>query len=116
VKKAITILWKLPPDVWTATQKGIIQFYIDNNPDKQKMQEEDCRATDPAGTGTVPTNTQQQYQEPLTPGLQSTICRRMGELHERVDRWTMGKVHTLPFTSGNTREGYQQKKWPQNSS
>jgi hypothetical protein len=38
VKKAMPI-WKLPPDFWTATQKGI-QFYIDN-PDKRKMQEED---------------------------------------------------------------------------
>jgi hypothetical protein len=38
VKKAMTI-WKLPPDFWMATQKGI-QFYIDN-PDKRKMQKED---------------------------------------------------------------------------
>jgi hypothetical protein len=41
------------------------------------------RVTDPAGTGTVPTNTQQR-QEPTTPGLQSRIYRRMGELHERA--------------------------------
>jgi hypothetical protein len=41
VKKAMTI-WKLPPDFWTATQKGI-QFYIysPDNPDKRKMQDED---------------------------------------------------------------------------
>jgi hypothetical protein len=38
VKKAMTI-WKLTPDFWTATQKGI-QFYIDN-PYKRKMQEEE---------------------------------------------------------------------------
>jgi hypothetical protein len=38
VKKAMKI-WKLPPDFWTATQKGI-QFYIDNL-DKRKVQEED---------------------------------------------------------------------------
>jgi hypothetical protein len=37
VKKTMTI-WKLPPDFWTAVQKGI-QFYIDN-PNKRKMQEE----------------------------------------------------------------------------
>jgi hypothetical protein len=36
VKKAMTI-WNLPPDVWTAVQKGI-QFYIDN-PNKRKLQE-----------------------------------------------------------------------------
>jgi hypothetical protein len=38
VRKAMTI-WKLPPEFWTATSKGI-QFYIDN-PEKRKMQEED---------------------------------------------------------------------------
>jgi hypothetical protein len=37
VQRAITI-WKLPPDFWTAVQKGI-QFYIDN-PNKRKLQEE----------------------------------------------------------------------------
>jgi hypothetical protein len=37
VKKATTIR-KLPPDFWTAVQKGM-QFYIDN-PNKRKLQEE----------------------------------------------------------------------------
>jgi hypothetical protein len=32
-------IWKLPPDLWTAAQKGL-QFYIDN-PYKRKLQEED---------------------------------------------------------------------------
>jgi hypothetical protein len=38
VKRAMTIIWKLPPDFWTAVQKGI-QFYIDN-PHKRNLQEE----------------------------------------------------------------------------
>jgi hypothetical protein len=33
-------IWKLPPDFWTATQKGI-QFYI-GKLDKRNMQKEDA--------------------------------------------------------------------------
>jgi hypothetical protein len=52
VKKAITI-WKLPPDLWTAVQKGI-QFYIEN-PNKRKLQEENEPPTPQALTPFQPT-------------------------------------------------------------
>jgi hypothetical protein len=44
---------KLSPDFWTDTQKGI-QFYIDN-PDKQKMQEEDTPLIPQAPASSQPT-------------------------------------------------------------
>jgi hypothetical protein len=52
VKKEMTI-WKLPPDFWMVTQKGI-QFYIDNL-DKQNMQEEDDPPIPQAPTPFQPT-------------------------------------------------------------
>jgi hypothetical protein len=97
VKKAMTI-WKLPPDFWMATQKGI-QFYI-YNPYKKNARR--GRATDTAGTGTVPTDTK-QCQEPPAPGLQRTICRRLGENHEKVDIWTIGNVHRLSHQAKTDR-------------
>jgi hypothetical protein len=46
-------IWKLPPDLWTAVQKGI-QFYIDN-PNTRKLQEENEPPTPQAPVPFQPT-------------------------------------------------------------